>query len=135
MTQSLFDSAQFNMFQILLFFGILVNANAQTVWTYNNQNGWPNDKCKSGSKQSPIEINPLETDFEMAVMEPFIFENYEQMPKSSRLTNTGQLIEADFIFDKPVMVRIIILTLLKIIFTIILDQRRRTEGERWIQVG
>ena len=72
MTQSLFGSAQFNMFQILLFFGILVNANAQTVWTYNNQNGWPNDKCKSGSKQSPIEINPQKTDFEMSVMDPFL---------------------------------------------------------------
>ena len=107
MTQSLIDSGPSNMFQILLFFGILVNANAQTVWTYNNQNGWPNDKCKSGSKQSPIEINPQKTDFEMSVMEPFLFENYNQMPKSSRLTNTGQLIEANFIFDDnfPVMVK------------------------------
>ena len=106
MTQSLFR-IEFNMFYVRLLFacGLVLGANAQTPWTYNNQNGWPDDKCKTGTKQSPIEINPVTTDFEMVDSDdPFTFENYNQTAESSRLTNIGQIIEADFTFNKPVMV-------------------------------
>ena len=106
MTQSLFGSSMFNMFnfRLLLAYALVLGAKAQTSWTYGNQNGWPDDKCKTGTNQSPIEINPVTMDFEMGTMEPFTFENYDQTAKSSRLTNIGQIIEADFSFDKTVMV-------------------------------
>ena len=96
-----------NMLKVSFLCLLLTKANAQTfgeTWYYGQENSWPNDKCRSGTKQSPIDIDPTAFDLEMSVMEPLIFQGYDQTPKSARLTNIGHTIEADFTFDKGVMV-------------------------------
>ena len=96
----------YNIFSHSVF--LASKANGQTFgtdWFYGQENNWPNDKCRSGTKQSPIDIDPKTFDLEMSVMEPLIFHGYDQTPKSARLTNIGHTIEADFMFDKAAMLR------------------------------
>jgi len=71
-------------------------------WEYDKENNWPDqcDDSNDGSKQSPIEIDPTREDFEMKEMDPFIFVNYNQSPKSgTKLKNIGHTINVMFNFD------------------------------------
>ena len=108
MIQSPYGLLIFNMWKIFLFCHLVLKAEGQifgTDWFYGQENNWPNDQCRSGTKQSPVDIDPTTFDLEMRVMEPLIFHGYDQTPKSARLTNIGHTIEADFMFDKAVMLR------------------------------
>ena len=68
------------------------------------ENDWP-DQCKDGTKQSPIKIDPQMVDFEKMEMEPFIFVNYNQKPKSGTMVkNIGHTINVMFDFEKTPMV-------------------------------
>ena len=107
MIQSFRGLLIFNMWKALLLCYLVIQTNAQTFgtdWFYGQENNWPNDQCRSGAKQSPIDIDPSTFDLEMSVMEPLIFHGYDQTPKSARLTNIGHTIEADFTFDKSAQI-------------------------------
>ena len=72
----------------------------------SQNNDWPG-QCQDGSNQSPIKIDPTLEDFEKVKMDPFIFVNYNQTPKSgTKLINIGHTINVMFDFEKTPMVSI-----------------------------
>ena len=72
-----------------------------TLKAGGGESSWPEEQCKSGTKQSPINIDRTVSDFEMVNdMEPFMFSGFNQTPTAAKLMNIGFTVKATFEFTE-----------------------------------